>query len=83
MSHVLTVDEARETPLMGQPGSWDGYGSKPLDVVPDKMLRKARGWFSQKVREQPAQYKPKVCTACGNSFTPHGPRAKRCEACRA
>jgi hypothetical protein len=52
MAKELTVDEARETPLMGQPGSWDGYSRKPMDVAPDGTLKKARSFFSKLLREE-------------------------------
>jgi hypothetical protein len=44
--------EAAETlPLLGATTSWDGYGTKPMGLVPDKVLRAARRWFTQKLNE--------------------------------
>lgn len=46
-----SLEEAELLPLLGAATSWDGYGAKPLGVVPDKVLRAARRWFTQKLNE--------------------------------
>ena len=42
-----TLAEARAVKLMGQPASWDGNGGKPLEHIPDGVLKKARAWFKR------------------------------------
>lgn len=62
-----THDGARQTPLeaaellplLGATTSWDGYGTKPLGVVPEKVLRAARRWFAQKLNEAGARRDPR------------------------
>lgn len=46
------LEMAELTPLLGYASSWDGYGTKPLGVCPDKVLKAARRWFSEKLKEQ-------------------------------
>ncbi len=46
---------AESTALLGASTSWDGYGTKPLGVCPDKVLKAARRWFGEKLKEQRAR----------------------------
>lgn len=50
----MTLDVALKTPLMGQYGTWNGYGGKPMDLVPDGTLRQAYGFFRMKNKENPS-----------------------------
>lgn len=50
-STTMSLDAAERTPLIGDTTKWDGYGSKPLGVVPDKVLRIARRWMRNKLKE--------------------------------
>jgi hypothetical protein len=52
LAPATPLEVAELVPLMGDSTRWDGYGSKPLGVVPDKVLRAARRWFTQKLNEQ-------------------------------
>jgi hypothetical protein len=38
-------------PLLGATTSWDGWGGRRLGACPDKVLRAARRWFTQKLNE--------------------------------
>lgn len=49
----MTLDDAKNTLLMGNAFSWEYNGGKPLDLVPDDVLRTALKWFIQKLKEQP------------------------------
>lgn len=51
-ARATPLEIAELTPLLGARESWDGYGTKPLGVCPDKVLRAARRWFTQKLNEQ-------------------------------
>lgn len=45
------LEAAELVPLIGDSTKWDGYGSKPLGVVPDKVLKLARRWMSNRMKE--------------------------------
>jgi hypothetical protein len=49
----LDLRTAKQLPLMGATTSWDGYGTRPLGGCPDKVLRAARRFFTEKLRERP------------------------------
>jgi hypothetical protein len=49
---AVTLDVAEKLPLLGAGTSWDGWGAKPLGKCPDKVLRAAKRWFTQKLNEQ-------------------------------
>lgn len=44
---------AKAIPLMGRPESWGGRGGKLLGTVPDGVLRQARSFFKECLREGP------------------------------
>lgn len=48
---TLDLRAAKNIPLMGATTSWDGWGQRPLGACPDKVLRAARRFFLEKVRE--------------------------------
>lgn len=52
LAPATPLEVAELVPLMGDSTRWEGWGSKPLGVVPDKVLRAARRWFTQKLNEQ-------------------------------
>lgn len=47
---TLTVEQALELPLYGAPDSWGKNGTKPLHMVPGKVLVAAQKWFQEKLQ---------------------------------
>lgn len=45
------LETAELLPLLGATTSWDGWGGRRLGACPDKVLRAARRWFTQKLNE--------------------------------
>lgn len=46
------VERARRVALMGRADSWDNHGGKPLGDCPDKVLKAARRFFTDKLKEK-------------------------------
>lgn len=54
----MTLEQAREIPLMGKPENWGGHGGKRLGTLSRDLLESARMWFEEKAQEDAAKGKP-------------------------
>lgn len=50
----MTLEEAKQLPLMGKAENWGGHGGTPIGELSTDLLESARAWFENKEREATA-----------------------------